>query len=552
MPSDYVPPKAASGGGARSPLLPNASAGNAATSAPPIDPTAKPMLEQELGTQFDYTAGDLVFSYQPGLPADVGLVYDYREPTVGQLQEMLDNDGKARSLEQVLSMPIIGAGWRVTPGEGNDDHKTAQWVEDILRKDTPNGGMQGSIEYTIAQMTSAFVMRRTYHEKVFKQDEKGQVVYDKIAYRPTDTCTMLRDKRTGDLMGFNQWVFGKPVQVSIVLPYALVYVHGQHRNPVKGISDLQVAYRNYRTKEKLRFLWYTYCEVMSLPRTIVLANSDSAAKKAAQTIAALKNAGVAGIPKEWVSEIMPLPFNVNSANAFMEAIGYLDSESALSLLAGFTDLPSRAMGTAATMGGGSRGSYGLSESQIAFFMTMMRAYAGELGAALTDGVVKDLVRWNKGISTQIPRFEIGPMQAQDVQQSWQMLQALASAPNIQVPVEFIKELTLDIADQMGMNTDSIEQGFQDYKPLPAAQQVTMITEKGAKVAGQAQQQLQNQGTPSPKVPQKPIKPQGTQGRRRGVGQSTVPNTAQPAKPSAAKQRARSAVSGVTKPRTTSS
>jgi hypothetical protein len=548
--SDYVPPTPAYGGGARAPLLPNASVGNPASSAPPIDPAARPVLEQELGTQFDYTAGDLVFTYQPGLPANVGLVYDYREPTVNQLQEMLDNDGKARSLEQVLSMPIIGAGWRVTPGEGNNDHKTAQWVEDILRRDTPNGGMQGSIEYTIAQMTSAFVMRRSYHEKVFKQDDKGQIVYDKIAYRPTDTCTMLRDKRTGDLMGFNQWVFGKPIQVSVVLPYAHVYVHGQHRNPVKGISDLQVAYRNYRTKEKLRFLWYTYCEVMSLPRTIVLANSDSAAKKAASTIAALKNAGVAGIPKEWVSEIMPLPFNTNSAHSFQEAIGYLDSESALSLLAGFTDLPSRAMGTAATMGGGSRGSYGLSESQIAFFMTMMRAYAGELGASVTDGIVKDLVRWNKGIDTQIPRFEVGPMEAQDITQSFQMLQALASAPNVQVPIEFIQQLTLDISDQLGFNTDAIERGFKDFKPLPAQQQITQITEQGAQVAQRAQKQLRNQGQPSPKIPQQPVQPGGR--RRTPVGAQKPANTAQPQRPSPARSRARSAVSGRTQPRTTSS
>jgi hypothetical protein len=397
-------------------------------------------------------------------------------------------------------------------------------------------------------MTSAFVMRRTYHEKVFKQDDKGQIVYDKIAYRPTDTCTMLRDKRTGDLMGFNQWVFGKPIQVSIVLPYALVYVHGQHRNPVKGISDLQVCYRNYRTKEKLKFLWYTYCEVMSLPRTVVLANSDSAAKKAAQAIAALKNAGVAGIPKEWVSEIMPLPYNTNSARSFQEAIGYLDMESALSLLAGFTDLPSRAMGTVSTGGGGgSRGSYGLSESQIAFFMTMMRAYAGELGDTVSDQVVKDLVRWNKGRDTQIPRFEVGPMQAQDVQQSWAMLQALAGAPNIQVPIEFIKELTLDIADQMGMNTDAIEQGFAHFKPMGSLQQITTVTEQGAQVAQSAQQQMANQGAPSPKVP-KPKPKQATGTSRAGVGQT---NTAT-GKPSPARQRARSAVSGKTAPRTTSS
>jgi hypothetical protein len=76
--SDLLP---SSAGGSRGPLLPDASVGPSPQAEPPIDPLAKPVTEQELGTVFDYTAGDLVFSYQPGLPSDVGLVYDYREPT---------------------------------------------------------------------------------------------------------------------------------------------------------------------------------------------------------------------------------------------------------------------------------------------------------------------------------------------------------------------------------------------------------------------------------------------------------------------------------------
>jgi hypothetical protein len=493
--SDLLP---SSAGGSRGSALPNASVGPAPQAAAPIDPEAKPVLEQELGTVFDYTAGDLVFSYQPGLPENVGLVYDYREPTVGQLQEMLDHDGKAKSLEQVMAMPLIGAGWHVVPGEGNDDHETAQWVEDILRRDTAEGGMATPMESVIAQMTSAFVFRRSYHEKVFKQDDENQVVYDKIAWRPADTCTMLRDKKNGDLQGFNQWVFGRPMQVSIVLPYALVYVHGQHRNPVKGISDLQVVYHNYRTKEKLKFLWYTYCETMSLPRTIVLANSDSAAKKAAQTIAALKNAGVAGIPKEWVSEIIPLQPGENGAREFQNAIGYLDSDSALSLLAGFTDLSGRAMGSGVGMGSGSgsRGSYGLSQSQIAFFMTMLKAYATELATCITEGIVTDLVRWNKGTSVQIPQFALGPLEEQDVSQAFGLLQALIAAPAVNVPVDFIEELTLLIADELGMDTDSLEAAFKDFQPLSPQQRTSAAADVGAQVAGQAQSEMGNAPPPA--------------------------------------------------------
>jgi hypothetical protein len=448
-------------------------------------------MDLEKGTTFDYLAGDLLFAFQPGLPENVGLVYDYREPNVGQLQEMLDHDGKAKSLEQVLSMPIIGAGWHIVPGEGNDDHETAQWVEEILRKDTPSGGMSTPMETVIAQMTSAFTFRRSYHEKVFKQDEKNQVVYDKVAFRPAETCTMLRQRVNGDLMGFTQWVLGQPLQVSITLPYALVYIHGQHRNPVKGISDLQIPYHNYRIKEKLKFLWYTYCETMSLPRTIVLANGDPAAKKAAQAIAALKNAGVAGLPKEWVTEIIPLAPGSAGSHEFQAAIAYLDSDSALSLLAGFTDLAGRAMGTGAGMGTGTRGSYGLSQSQIAFFMTMLKAYSTELSTTVTQGLITDLVRWNKGKAVQIPQFAVGPLEEQDVQSAFGLLQTIAQSQSMNVPIEFVEQLTLLVADELGINTDVIEQSFKDFQPMSQQQRLGATADVGAQVAAQAQQEAGN-------------------------------------------------------------
>lgn len=421
--------------------------------------TTTPELEREEGSIFNYLAGDLVFPYQPGMPKDVGLVYDWREPTVSQLQEMLDMDGKARSLEQVVTMPLIGAGWHVEPGEGNDDHETAQWVENILRKDNADGGMSTSMENVISQMCTAFVMRRSYHEKVFKRDSDNQVVFDKIAWRPPETCVMVRNKQNGELEGFNQWVYGQPQMVSILLPYAMVYVHGQHRNPVKGMSDFEVVYRNYRTKEKLKFLWYTFCEVMSLPRTIVLANSDAAAKKSAQAIAALKNAGVAGIPKDWVTSIQPLPAAVSGGHDFQEAIAYCDSDSALSLLAGFTDLPGRAMGTGTGMAMGTRGSYGLSASQQEFFMTVLDAYAVELETCITNNVVADLVRYNKGTKVQVPRFTLGPLQEEDVTQSYSLLESMATATNLNVPPAFVQELTMLVADRLGLNTDEIGNQF---------------------------------------------------------------------------------------------
>lgn len=467
----------------------------AGNGGPPSDPgpiEAPPKFGKEKGSILDYVHGDLVFSSLPGAPSTMGPVYDWREPTVNQLLEMLQRDGKSKSLEQVISMPLIGAGWHVEPGEGNDDHETAQWVETILRRDTADGGMQTSMEDIIAQMTSALTNRRSYHEKVWKQDDDYQVVYDKVAWRPPDTCTLLRNIKTGELEGFSQWVWGEQTQAIIKVPYAHVYVHGMRSDPVKGVSELQVTYHNYRIKEKIKFLWYTYLEVMSLPRTIVLANSDDAAKKAAQAIAALKNAGVAGLPKDWVSSIQPLPMSSAGSSEFQQAIAYLDSQSALSLLAGFTDLPGRAMGTGVGMQSGTRGSYGMSSSQQEFFMNLEGAFSTELSTCVTNNLIADLVRYNLGTKVQVPRFSLGPLQEKDVSQSFALLQALAVAPQSHLPTEFLKELSLIVADQLGLNTDTISNAFDSSGFKSQQDQLTNAANVGANVASAAQQQLGGQ------------------------------------------------------------
>src|SRR5205807_6149329 len=113
----------------------------------------KPKVGMEKGTVFDYIAGDLVFPYAPGEDPNEGLVYDWREPTVNQLKTMLDRDGRARSLEQCLIMPISGASWHL---EGTDETLDEE-VEGMLRESRLNGGMKTPMTDIIAQKAEALV-----------------------------------------------------------------------------------------------------------------------------------------------------------------------------------------------------------------------------------------------------------------------------------------------------------------------------------------------------------------------------------------------------------
>ena len=351
----------------------------------------------------------------------------------------------------------------------------------------------------IAQKAEAFIIRRSFHEKVWKATDDNKIVYKKVAWRPPDTCNLIRNKVSGELEGFTQWVQYRPEQIPILLPYADVYVHGARRDPVRGISDLTVTYHNYRTKEKIKFLWYTYCELLSMPRQVILATSDPAAKKAATAIASLKNAGVAGIPAEWVKDHWEIQAGGSAASDFQDVLGYLDSDSALSLLAGFTDLPARAMGAGTSHG--PQGSYSLAQSSQDFFTDMEESYAQELSNQVTTSLIADLVRYNFGTKAPVPYFSVD-LQQEVIGKAFQMLQQIGTSAHSTLPDKFVEELTMIVAKALGMNLDEIRKSYaeklkqeqqQAATPQQAAQApLSAATEVGTMVAQEGQRQLNGQ------------------------------------------------------------
>lgn len=458
--------------------------------------TPRPKVGMEQGTIFDYNAGDLIFAEIPGVPDNGGLVYEWRTPTIAQMREMLDRDGRARSLEQCLVMPITGASYQID----GQDQEIADWVDNALRASTLDGGMSTPMNDVIAQKAEALIFRTSFHEKVWKLTDDNKVTYDKLAWRPPDTCELIRDKTQGDLMGFAQWVLGKTQQVPILLPYADIFIHGARRDPNRGISDLTVTYHNYRIKEKLKYLWYTYCEVLSLPRQVILSDDEPNGKKAANAIAGLKNAGVAGIPASWVKSIETISVAGNGTADFLDAIGYLDSDSALSLLAGFSELPSRAMGTGSSHG--PLGSYALAESAQSFFVDMLESYAVEMNTQITNSVVADLVRYNFGTKAKIPTFTLD-LEEEQLSKSYDLMGRLLTSPTpTNVPAAFVKELVLSVAKQLGMDVNAISKAIDAQAAVNTSGATTpqmaensllhAATDVGAVVAGNGQAILRNQ------------------------------------------------------------
>lgn len=424
-----------------------------------------------------------IFEWDAGLFFDplTGAYYDRGQYEARDYAEMLRVYHKGRALEAVLTLPLRSAGWKLTPAKG--DTGEAEQTEEQLRRPPDAGGMTTPISQVLGQMTSAMSFRRSFHAKGFKLDPRagdGTVMYSQLAYRPASTCRMLLDPASGAFRGFEQdltWYAdsmmfkkhgGLPVQFKPAK--SLVYVHGAHRDPVGGVSDLEIVYWCWKTQQKLLRLWFSYLEGVALPRTIVKHKGDEGkARQAANQIAKMRSSGVAWIDMSQM-DLDTLDLSGKGPMGFVDAIRYLDTAASGSILASFTDL-----GAAAAGGHGpSRGSFALSKDQTDFYLQGREAVAGEWAGCLTSDLVAPLIRYNYGPDGKCPTWTFDPLAGIDEQPIMTLLQALATAAQTSLPPEFVGQIIVEAARFLSLDVDKVRSAVETSQKL---------AEKAAKQAG---------------------------------------------------------------------
>ncbi len=378
---------------------------------------------------------------------DSGEVFEYDFSSL-DTRKALEKDGKLSCIEQALTLPILSAPWSIKPAPGGE--KVAEELETFLRMGALEGGMQVPFQTVIAQATSARAYKKAFFEKIYKEQD-GKVFYDKIAFRPAETCRIARDPDTGAYHGYRQ----TPVRqggaknfrdVDIRPPYAWVHINGLRRNPLSGTSDLQISLWCHETKMKILYLWTTFLATQAEPR---LMTSGSDPDEAARKLASLRGGGVVGLPNGTTATV--LESNGTAAQVFKDMINYLDTQMSASVLANFTDLASGATGT---------GSYALSKDQSTFFVESLEAYSRELAESITHNVLGDLVVYNYGRDAKFPRFEFGPLADSDVDRCINLVNGLAVATNNVLPFEFTEELAIKTASYLELDVDKIRAGME--------------------------------------------------------------------------------------------
>lgn len=407
----------------------------------------KAILDQEQGSLYD-VGENFWASFQNSKE-----VFEAQTWEAKDLREMFKRDGSARAVQQVITGPISSASWTLKAAKA--DSGEAEWATDFLTLPAAQGGMKTSMNTVIRQMLSARIYRRAFFEKVYTKAPDGKIVYKKIAYRPPGTCSIRRDRDSGELLGFKQWPVrqGGSIQaadmmgVDIDALYAVVHINGLDIDPVNGYSDMEIVYWCHIQKFKLLFLWFLFCEMQANPKTLLIGGTGGQAVANARKLMAMKGGGVLGLDSDMNAQILQVTGAVGKT--FEDAIGFLDRTMAESVLAGFLNLT----GSSAT---GTHGSQALSKDQSSFFLESLNRVATEMQDTITDQIVAPLVQLNFGADAAIPSFEFGTIGDGDIDRIVTLMGTLSASTTQPFPAAFLFELAEKAGVYLDLNMADIK------------------------------------------------------------------------------------------------
>lgn len=419
-----------------------------------------------------------------------GKVFDYGDWHARDIVDAISKDYKLAQLEQVLSGPIESVEGHIKPAK--NDSGQAEWFRSFLEADEFSGGMETPLDLIRAQMTSAIAYKKAYFEKVWTRgtgDFEGKYVYSKIGFRPASTCRSIRTPQ-GKLIGFEQdpWFTGaaggsinEGQMIEIPMKRAVIHVHGQRRDPINGLSDMDVPYWCYKTKQKVLFLWLQYGEQAALPRVVVKAQELGIAQQAAGQVARLKNSGVLPVaaPNGPDSlDVSTLDISGKGGEQFKLMIDWLDQAAVQANLAGFLQLTDYQK---------SGGSYALSTDASDFFLQRLEAKKHEIERTIRAQIFAPLSFVNWGPGASVPHYDLDPLNTEDVGPQVAMLQALLAGRDPSVlPGEFIEEIAVLVSERWGIDPAKMRTAFQSAQKRAEDQaKQQALNPLGVKAAGVA-------------------------------------------------------------------
>jgi hypothetical protein len=411
--------------------------------------------------------------------------------TVRQLVTMRRQDGQARALYRLLTMPILAclAGADVTPVDGQEGGtEEAQFGHDLFFLPKSAGGMTHSFSRFVKQMMLALFNGFSAWELVFWVPEtgpnKGKITLRKIDWRPSDTLTFLLDGQ-GEFNGFRQRTFfqGRTIDVKIPKRTAVYYAHEEAERPFYGVSMFESAFYHYDKKTKLYYIAHLAAQRAAVGMRVGTMPPSPAASDKDNFIRGLADLGLAQymvLPSgDWTVQSLKEEGNFD----FLGLINHHNSQMSKSILAQWFD---QNQGS----GDGDSTLVDFGKASDVTFMMMLDGILNEMAEVINDHIIPMFIDWNFG-SGKYPIFKWGPLTSEQkaaIQDTFDKLATAGQQAN--VTPEFMLELEKKMAEDFAfvIDYDTIEKEREEQK----AQQQKM-QEQQMQAQQQAMQNPQQAG-----------------------------------------------------------
>lgn len=401
-------------------------------------------LNEEMGVQIRGMPFSEVFA-----SGDYVLIRN-QEPTVQQLVEMRRNDGQARGLFRLLTMPVRAAARKLTwlPDDGGD--KEAKFAEDLLLTPTVSGGMQTPFAKVISQMLIAVVDGFAPFEFVYNVPKRGPLqgkyALSKIAYRPSETIQFLINEN-GDFNGLRQRTAapgGRYLDVKIEKENSLYYACSEDENPFYGISFFNAAFYHYDKKIKMYYLAHLAAQHRAVGSRLGKYPPGASPKEIAAFRKGLADFGLAqsmSVPDKGYS-VEDLGKSLGDF-PFMDFINHHNSQMSKSVLAPFMD----------DAQGGQKSLVDFGGQTESMHQTLINVLISDLEDLINTWIIPRFIDWNFG-SHKYPTVKFGAFNEDQKKSISDTFDKLAGAgPSANVTRRFLLELEKYMAGEMGLEID---------------------------------------------------------------------------------------------------
>jgi len=321
------------------------------------------------------TQWDRSVSERPGSQSPSGLRYE--------IYDEMRRDSMIQTAMTLKSLGVLRASYRIA---GSGDPTVTQFVQQNLNQ------MQGSADSILRQAMDAFIYGWSVQELTYR--ESGGYLWLNAARSIAPHYLGVTLNEFGQTTGLRLEIPGDPPRELPIDRYVIFRNRDRYGLP-KGQSDLDAAYRHWKSKQELLTKWEIHLAKFASPTVLGRFGTSVSVGEQGKLLDALRNITAASalvVPDEVEVTALQSP---REASGYQEAIDFHNREIARCIL-----------GQTLTTDEGKRvGSLALGKVHLQIFemqlVAIRKALADEV---MTEQVIRPLVELNFGPQAPVPKF----------------------------------------------------------------------------------------------------------------------------------------------------